>query len=549
MKVVKKKIFGKESRTKMMEGIDQLANVVGSTMGGRGRNVVLDKEFGSPLVINDGVTIAREIFFDDDVKNVAAQLIKDAAVKTNQLAGDGTTGSIVLARAIVKAGWKMVEAGANPVTLRKEIENASRLMIEALEKSADKIITREQAIQIATISVQDPELGKKIGGLIYDVGVNGAVTIKNSLKRGVFIEKDAGMRLEGSLVGGVVENPDKWETRLQNPRVLILKDSPEDHEFETKWIPFIRQLAEGSVDQAGNVNVTKLNVPVLLVIAEKLSRRLIMSMNQNKDIIKWVWFRPTTSEKNMKEIYADLQSLIGGDIVSEEDGVFLARYNWDRLGHAETALCTRHELIFTVSNNQLKSNQYLDRVNEVKGQIENADDSVEEQQIKDRYAALTGGVAAIKVESATEMDTIELRLRIEDAINATKSAMEEGYVAGGGVALMNASKILDSQENSLTDGDKVLKEASSASIRQILYNAGYENIDDILRGLKDGEGIDVLTEKTVDMKSAGIVDPLKVIKLSLIHAVSVSALLLTSEWVVTNEEDKLETMREFFKGR
>ena len=544
MRIEKKKIHGKESRKIMMEGIDQLADVVGSTMGAKGRNVVLDKQYGAPLVINDGVTIAREIFFDDDLKNIAAQLVKDAAVKTNELAGDGTTGSIVLSRAIIKAGWEQVEKGANPVTLRKELEQAASIVEEALKQSADKVTTEEQAIQIATVSVQDEELGKKIGKLMFDVGVNGAVTIKNSIKRGVFVEKDGGMRLEGQLVGGVVENQDRWETKFSNPSILILKDSPEDHELESKWFPLMAQFTDWHKDKEGNLIVDKVFVPTLIVVAEKLSRRFIMAMNQNKAIIKWVWFRPTTAEKNMKEIYHDVRSMIGGDIIHEEESVFLSKFKISQLGKAETATVNRHELILTVSEEQLKSNEYLDRVNQVKGQITNAEDTVEESQIKDRYANLTGGVATIRVEAATDMDTIELRLRIEDAINATRSAMEEGYVAGGGVALYNASESLGK-----TTGEKVLKQACKAALTQILYNAGYEKIDQVINGLANGIGIDVMTEKPADMKKIGIVDPLKVIRLALIHAVSVAGLLLTSEYVVTSVDDKIETMREFFKGK
>ena len=216
MKTIKKKIHGKEAREIMMAGIDEMANVVGSTMGAKGRNVIVDKGFGAPLVINDGVTITNEIFFDDQLKNIAAQLIKDAAVKTNVLAGDGTTGSTVLARAIVKAGWDKVEKGANPVALRKELEKAAEKIIENLKNQAEKITTKEQAVQVASVSVQDTQLGKKIGELMFSVGANGAVTIKNAVENGVTIVKDGGMRIEGQLYGGVVENQDRWERIPQN---------------------------------------------------------------------------------------------------------------------------------------------------------------------------------------------------------------------------------------------------------------------------------------------------------------------------------------------
>lgn len=541
MKNIKKKIHGKESRKTMMEGIDSLADVVGSTLGARGRNVVLDKGFGAPLVINDGVTIAREIFFDDTLKNLAAQLIKDAAVRTNTLAGDGTTSSIVLARAIVEGGWKAVDEGMNPVALKKELDAAVSTIENILRGMSKDIETREQVIQIATVSVQDKVLGEKIGSLMFDVGKNGAVAIKGSINRGVSIEKDNGMRLDGQLVGGVVENPDKWETKMVDPHILILRDSPEDHEFETKWVPLMRQFSDGKADQNGNIQVTAVHVPNLIVIAEKLSRRFIMVMNQNKGLMKWCWFRPTTADKNMKEIYKDVQSMVGGEIVFEEDGLFLAKMKVAQMGKAETAVVTRHEMVITVSKEQL-GDKYLDRCNDVQGQIENAEDEIEKRQIQDRFAALTGGVATIRAEGATNEETNELRLRIEDAINATRSAMEEGYVPGGGVALLDAVR-----GPAKTTGEKVLKEACGSLIKQILHNAGYDKDGaDVIKKLTQGHGVDVLGEGIVDMVEAGVVDPLKVVRLVLINAVSVAGLLLTSEFVITEEEDTMEKVKEFF---
>jgi chaperonin GroEL len=302
----------------------------------------------------------------------------------------------------------------------------------------------------------------------------------------------------------------------------------------------MRQFIEGRQGPNGEMQVHKVNTPMLLIIAEKLSRRFIMTMNQNINVMKWVWFRPTTASLNMKEIYKDIQSMIGGDIVNEEEGVFLSKFTLDQFGLAETATATRHELILTISEEQAGSNAYLDRQIAVKKQIENAEDQIEKKQIQDRYANLTGGVAAIKVMAATEQDTNELKLRIEDAINATRAAMEEGYVAGGGVALFNAV------EANETDGEKVLKEASKALITQILHNAGYEDIDKILTKLKKGYGINVLTDEIVDMKKEGVIDPVKVVRLILLHAVSVAGLLLTSEYVVTEENDEIDTVKKFF---
>ncbi len=511
-------------------------------MGARGRNVVLDQENGTPAVVNDGVTIAREISFEDRLQNSAVSLIKDAANVTNDAAGDGTTTSTVLARSIVKQGWKMVDNGANPVLLRKEIEAAAKTIDERLKEAAEEITAQEKAIQIATVSVQDKDLGKQIGELMYEVGVNGAVSIKDSLKTGVFFERDGGMRIEGALKGGLVDNQDKWETKLKDPKVLILKDSPEDHEFESKWLPLLQQFTEGQRQPNGQMQITKVNVPCLLVVAEKLSRRFIMMLNQNSHIIKWCWFRPTTANKNMNEIYKDFQSMTGGDIVEEEAGVFLSNFSLSQLGQCETATLTRHELVITVNDQRLKSGEFLDRCNDVKGQIDNAEDEIEQEQIKERYANLTGGVAVVKVAAVTEKATLELKLRIEDAINATRSAMEEGIVDGGGVAIYSASRNCGD-----SDGAKALEKACEAPIRQILENAGHENIDNLLSRLKPGEGVDVLENKTVNMKKQGIIDALKVVRLSLVNAVSVAGLLLTSEFVVTNEKDKLEDFKGFLK--
>lgn len=543
MKIVKKKIHGAESRKVMLEGVNQAADVIGSTMSGKGRNVIVDKEYGSPLVINDGVTVLNEIFFDDNLKNMAVQLLKDAANRTNQLAGDGTSGTVVLARAIIREGWEMIEAGANPVLLRKQLEKAADKIEENLRASASQIDKVEQAIQIASVSVQDEELGQKIGTLMFEIGKGGAVAIKNSIKRGVYVERDAGMRLEGQLVGGLVENQDRWETKMDNAKILILQDSPEDHEFDSKWLPFMRQLADGNRQPNGELEVTKVHVPTLLIIAEKLSRRFIMSMNQNTNIIKWVWFRPTTAGKNMKEIYKDIRSMIGGKAINEEEGVFLSKFSINDLGSAESVVIGRHEALITVDNEKLNANEYLDRVNEVKGQVENAEDEVEQNQIQERLANLTGGIAAVKVAASTEQDTHELKLRIEDAINATRVSMDEGYVAGGGVALYNAA------QEEVTDGEKVLKKACSAIIKQILHNAGYENIEETIATLQAGEGFNVLTDKMVDMKAEGIIDPLKVIRLALLHAVSVAGLLLTSEYCISNEEDDTAAVKKFFTQR
>jgi chaperonin GroEL len=530
-----------------MKGIDRLADVVGSTMGAKGRNVILDRGDNPPMVINDGVGIAKRIFFKDPLENCGAQLIRDAANRTNHLAGDGTTGSIVLARAIVKQGWEAVDKGANPVQLRRELENAKKKVEESLKKAAKLVEDEKRAVQIAQVSVQDEELGQKIGKLMHEIGKDGAVTIKSSVERGVFFEKCAGIRMEGALKGGILDSEDRWESKLNNAKILILKDSPEDHEYELKWIPFMKQMMEGERLPDGNVRIDKVNTPQFLIIAEKLSNRFIQAMRLNNEYIKWVWFRPSTANKNMKEIYKDVNSVIGGKMIEDSEGVYLREFKIADLGEAEAIKVNRHEIVITVEdeqpNLQLNCDRYLDRVRDVKGQILNAEDETEQEQIKERYANLTGGVATIRVSSSTESETHELSLRIEDAVNATRSAMDEGYLPGGGVALLDSSKGLGQ-----TDGERILYKACESSLIQILKNAGYENIEKKLKNCGKGKGYNVLNDTLIDLCEEGIVDPLKVIRLSLEHAVSVAGLLLTSEYsVMIDEDDGIEKVKDLLK--
>ncbi|NIA02351.1 MAG: hypothetical protein GWP15_03130 [Nitrospirae bacterium] len=549
MKIIKKEIHGKEARARMLEGINQMADVVGSTLGAKGRNVIVDKEYGAPLVVNDGLTIIREIFDTDQVKNNAMQLIKDAAVRTNDNAGDGTTGATMLAREIVKLGWDAIEKGANPVFLRNELVDATEKIITELKEQSKDVTDVEQKKQVASISVQDTEIGGKIGELIHKVGANGAVTLKSSIKKGVFVESDGGMKLEGQMMFATVTQQEKeaHKKTMENVKVLVLKDCPEDHEFETKWIPFIKKLSEGYQAEDGSMVVTKVNVPTLLVIAEKVPQRVLAGVSQNRAWLKFAWFRPSTAGKDMEEIYKDLQSMIGGKVVEEKEGDYLNKTEVDDLGDVEMAVVGRYELIVTVAEENLKANEYLDRCNEVKKQQDAAEDDVEKEQIKDRFANLTGGIASIKIAGSTPQETVDLKLRIEDSVNATKSAVEDGIVSGGGIALLNASKVLEGK----TEGEKVLKRACEATSRQILYNAGFEDpkeLDKIIRDFNthDGVGMNVIEGTQVDMVEKGIIDPLKVIKESLVNAVSVGGLLLTSEYSITNATDEMDAVRKFF---
>lgn len=538
-----KKIHGKESRQLMLEAVNELADVVGSTMGAKGRNVLLEQQDRAPQVINDGVSIIREIFFEDKLKNAVAELVKDAASRTNDLAGDGTTTATVLTRAIIREGLKRIAEGANPVLLRREIEEAAKKVVAHLFGQRKMVESAEEVVKIAQVSMQDQEAGKIIGEVMFEVGADSAVTVKKSpLKQGIFVEKSGGMKIDGSIVSGWVGNKFRWETKFENAHVLLLKDSPEDHEFESKWVPFLRQLTEAQRQPNGEVVVTKVHVPYLVIIAEKLSHRLEMALSQNINIVKYLWFRPNTWDKNMTEVFQDLGALLGTKAVCETDGVFLQNVKVADLGTVEQVIADRHQCVLAVSADRSKSDEFLDRLNIVKEQIENAESEEEKEQIRKRYAALSGGIVEILASTLTEQETKELHLRLEDAIGASRGALEEGYVPGGGVALLNARQTL---RDDCTAGAKVIMQACMEPIRQILQNAGYENPENEVEKLQDGEGINVLTDEKVDMIPAGIVDPLKVVRLAFLNAVSVAGLLITSEFTVTDApKNDIQKVRE-----
>ena len=550
-----RRVFGKESRKLMLEGINEMADVVGSTMGAKGRNVIYESPFwkNKTLVVNDGVTIAREFNFKDPVKNMGMQLVKHAAIRTNDIAGDGTTGATVIARAIVRDGWDAVAEGINPVLLRKEIDEAHKKVNDFLIQNSVKITKQEQAEQVATIAMQDSNYGKMVGETMWKIGAEGAVSIQNGMKHGVEIDRAEGMRIKAGISGGVLTNPGRLEARYEGTRVLLLQDSVDDHEFESKWLAFIRQAVK--MENKGNdengkpiIQVGKVIVPVLLIVAERLSTRIIQFMNDsyNMSLIKWIWIKPPSFGDKQKEIMKDIASLTGAKIVDKEQGVYLDRFSIEDLGTATGIVADGKTCTLTVDKSNV-DNKFLDRCNELKSLIENADTEDEQKELRERYAALTGGVATIKVAMATEQDTNELKLRIEDAVNATRSAMEEGIVTGGGVALFDASKELKEKAG----GETVLKRACEAPIKQILHNAGYEpaRIEKTLKTLMLGEGINVMTDQIEDMQKIGIIDPLKVIRTALMNAVSVAGLLLTSEFGLAIEEDKIGKLEEIFNKK
>lgn len=546
MEIQAKKVHsGKDVKEKILGTVKEIGDVVGSTMGAKGRNVVLEQDNGAPMIVNDGVTICRYLNFSDPIKNMVANLVKTAALRTNELAGDGTTTTTVLTQAIIEEGTKEIEeSGINPILLRKSLDASLVQILSLLQVHSKGIKDEEDVIRIAKISCQDEHLGELIGKLMFKIKEVGAVTFKPSLQSGVFIENSAGMQISGSIAGGVLDNQNRWATKMNKAKVLILQDSPEDRELQTKWVPFLKQLSDGHME-GDKLVVDQVHVPYLVIVAEKLSRRFLLSMNNNSHTIKWVWFRPNTAGLNMKEIYKDLAALLGTKPIHEESGVYLSKFNISELGNCEGVDMDRFRCVFSTSEEQSKSNVYLDRVNVVKEQLEQVDSEEERQHVFNRYASLVGGVAEIKIQAGSESETEELKFRIEDAVNACRSAMEEGVISGGGVALLDISDALNEE----TAGMRVLKKALKRPAEKITENAGIEKPYEAARR-QLGFGYNVLSGEVVDMMNQGIIDPHKVARIALMSAVSVGGLLLTSDYVVTRaKKEGLGKLKEIINGQ
>ncbi|MDN4594515.1 chaperonin GroEL [Polycladomyces subterraneus] len=520
--------FSEDARRAMLRGVDALANAVKVTLGPKGRNVVLEKKFGSPLITNDGVTIAKEIELEDPFENMGAQLVKEVATKTNDVAGDGTTTATVLAQAIIREGLKNVAAGANPMILRKGIEKAVAAAVEEIKKIAKPIEGRDSIAQVAAISANDEEVGQLIAEAMEKVGKDGVITVEESKGFTTELEVVEGMQFDrGYISPYMITDTDKMEAVLEEPYILIT-------DKKISNIQDILPLLEKVVQQGKQ----------LLIIAEDVEGEALATLVVNKlrGTFTAVAVKAPGFGDRRKAMLGDIATLTGGQVITEELGLDLKTANISYLGRARQVRVSKEETI--IVDGYGDKAEIESRIKQIRQQIEETTSEFDKEKLQERLAKLAGGVAVIKVGAATETEMKEKKLRIEDALNATRAAVEEGIVAGGGTALVNAIRAVEAVEASGDEktGVNIIKRALEEPVRQIAFNAGLEGSIIVERLKKEdvGIGFNALTGEWVDMIKAGVVDPAKVTRSALQNAASVAMMVLTTEAVVADkpEEEK-----------
>ncbi|KAF0468848.1 chaperonin GroEL [Pediococcus acidilactici] len=514
--------FSEDARTKMLKGVDKLADTVKSTIGPKGRNVVLEQSYGSPTITNDGVTIAKSIELEDHFENMGAKLVSEVASKTNDIAGDGTTTATVLTQAIVNEGMKNVTAGANPVGIRRGIEKATEKAVAALHNMSHEVKTKDDIAQIASISSANPEVGKLIADAMEKVGNDGVITIEES--RGVDTTLDVveGMQFDrGYMSQYMVTDNDKMEANLDNPYILIT-------DKKIANIQDILPLLQSVVEQSRS----------LLIIADDITGEALptLVLNKMRGTFNVVAVKAPGFGDRRKEQLEDIAILTGGTVITDDLGLNLKDVTIEQLGQANKVTVTKDDT--TIVEGSGSQEQIAERVAMIKQQISETTSDFDKEKLQERLAKLAGGVAVIRVGAATETELKEKKYRIEDALNATRAAVEEGFVPGGGTALVNviaSLEDLDAEGDELT-GINIVRRALEEPVRQIAENAGEEGsvIVTKLKTQKYGVGYNAATDEWVDMIEAGIVDPTKVTRSALQNAASVSALLLTTEAVVAD---------------
>ena len=511
--------YGEEARRMLQSGVDKLADTVKITLGPKGRNVLINKSFGSPLITNDGVTIAREIELEDAVENMGAQLVKEVATKTNDVAGDGTTTATVLAQVMIREGFKNVAAGANPMVLKRGIQGAVDKAVEKIAEISHKVETKESIAQVAAVSAADENIGELIAEAMEKVGKDGVITVEESKSLGTTLDVVEGMQFDrGYLSAYMVSNTDKMEAVLENPYILLT-------DKKISNIQDLLPLLEQIVNQGRK----------LLVVAEDIEGEALATLVLNKlrGVIDVVAVKAPGFGERRKAMMEDIAILTGGTVISEELGYDLKEATVDMLGQAGTVKVDKDNTV--IVNGAGEKDAIQGRILAIRNQAEETESEFDKEKLQERLAKLSGGVAVIKVGAATETELKEKKLRIEDALNATKAAVEEGIVAGGGVALCSAipavSAYVETLEGDEKTGAKIIERALEEPIRQIAENAGFEGSVVVaeVKKLEVGHGFNAATEEYVDMIEAGIVDPAKVTRSALQNAASASSMLLTTE--------------------
>ncbi len=522
-------LYGIEARNALVRGVDKLADTVKITMGPKGRNVVLDKKFGAPLITNDGVTIAKEIELEDATENMGAQLVKEVATKTNDAAGDGTTTATLLAQALIREGMKNVTAGANPMVLRKGMKKAVDRAVECLVANSKKVNGKEDIARVGTISAGDEVIGTLIADAMEKVTSDGVITVEESKSADTYSEVVEGMQFDrGYLSPYMATDMDKMEAVIDDAFLLITDKKISNIQ---EILPLLEQIV-----QAGKK---------LVIIAEDVEGEALTTLVLNKlrGTFACVAVKAPGLGDRRKEMLRDIAMLTGGEVISSEIGLELKDANIAQLGRARQVKVNKETTI--IVDGAGDSNEIKARISQIRAAIETTTSDFDREKLQERLAKLSGGVAVIKVGAATEVEMKEKKLRIEDALNATRAAVEEGIVAGGGTAYLNVisevAKLVDAVEGDEKTGVRIVVKALEEPVRQIAVNAGFDGgviVDKILSSGKVGYGFDAYKEEYCDMVSAGIVDPTKVTRSALQNAASIASVILTTESVVADKKEE-----------
>ena len=524
--------FGVEARSALEAGVNKLADTVRVTLGPKGRNVVLDKSFGAPLITNDGVTIAKEVELEDAFENMGAQLVKEVATKTNDVAGDGTTTATVLAQAMINEGMKNLAAGANPIILRKGMKKATETAVDSIRSMSSKLSGKEQIAKVAAISAGDEQVGEMVADAMEKVTGDGVITIEESKTMKTELDMVEGMQFDrGYLSAYMATNMDKMEAELDNPYILITDKKISNIQ---EILPLLEQVVQASAR--------------LLIIAEDVEGEALSTLviNKLRGTFNVVAVKAPGYGDRRKEMLKDIAILTGGQVISEELGLDLKETTMDQLGRAKSVKVQKENTI--IVDGEGDKGEIEARITQIKNQIEETTSDFDREKLQERLAKLAGGVAVVRVGAATETEMKEAKLRMEDALAATRAAVEEGIIAGGGSAYIHASKEVAKMAASLEGDEKtganIILKALEAPLRRIAENAGLEGsvIIDKVRSEEPGFGFNALTEEYVNMVDNGILDPAKVTRSALQNATSVASTLLTTESVVANIKEDAPAM-------
>ena len=515
--------YGEESRRKLLSGVDKLADTVKITLGPKGRNVLIEKSYGSPLITNDGVSIAKEVELEDQVENMGAQLVKEVATKTNDVAGDGTTTATLLTQAIVREGFKNVTAGANPMVLKRGIDGAVEVAVDYLKNSAKKVDDKESIAQVASVSAGDQEIGRLISEAMDKVGKDGVITVEESKSLGTTLDVVEGMQFDrGYLSPYMAANSEKMEAVLDHPYILLTDKKISNIQ---EIVPLLEDIVKSG---------SKLLIVADDVEGEALATLVVNKLRGTLDVVA---VKAPGFGDRRKAMMEDIAILTGGTVISEELGYELKETTIDMLGRAETVKVNKDRTVIVNGNGS--RTEIKERIDSIRAEAEETTSDFDREKLQERLAKLAGGVAVINAGAATETELKDKKLRLEDALNATRAAVEEGIVSGGGVALIGAipavTEYADSLEGDMRTGAKIVERALEEPVRQIAENAGFEGsvVVSKVKESPEGIGFNAASDEYVNMIDAGIVDPVKVTRSALQNAASVSGMLLTTEAGIT----------------